>query len=201
MSSVLRKGKKKTEEERIGPRQRKGRKRSLARRALAKDKSNNQNQNQDSGLHSVIKHPCSGGNTDYLVENENMMWFGCEKGSNVDAEYVDDVVNLGNRMVESGENPLWLSPRHRRCDGSDGCIDNRTAGQKQQHCHSSINPQIYWGAGSGGGGTKSNECSLNFDYVEDLSPWVVARLLPPDLLSPSPMKRNNLFWPKNANEV
>ncbi len=204
MPFVLRKGKKKTEEERSRPRQRKGRKRSLARRALAKGKINNQNQTEDSGLHSGIKHPYSGGgNTDFLVENENLMWFSCEKGSNVDGDYVDDVMDLSNRMVESCDNPLWLPPRHTRGNVSDGCIDGRIASSQkhQQHCHPSINPRIYWGAGSGGGGTKSNEYCMNYDHVEDLSPWVVARLLPPGLLSPSPMKRNDFFWPKNTNEV
>ncbi len=196
----------------MGPRRRKGRKRSLARRALDKNKSDNQNQDQDqdSGLLSVVNHhhPYSESNREYLAENESsLMWFSCEKGSNVDAKYVEDIMPLGNRMVESCENHLlWLSPRQRRGGGgSDGCVvdKNRTAGQKQkQHCHTSIvTPRIYWGAGSGGG-SKSNECSLNFEYVEDyLSPWAVARLLPPDLLSPSPMQRKDLFWPRNANEV
>ncbi len=211
MPSVLRKEHKKTEEERMGPRRRNGRKRSLARRALAKNNSINQNQDQDqnSGLLSVINHhhPYPESNRDYLAENDeaNLMWISCDKGSNVDAKYVEDVMPLGDRMVESCENHLlWPSPRQMRGGSGGSIIDkNRTAGQKQtQHCHNSIAvPRIYWGAGSGGG-SKSNECSLNFEYVEDyLSPWAMARLLPPDLLSPSPMHGKDLFWPRNANEV
>ncbi len=203
MTSVLRKGKKKTNEERMGPRRRKGRKRPLARRVNAKNKSNDdQIQDKGSWLHSVMSHhPYSSSNRDYLPENESLMWFCGEKGPNVDAEYVEDGMPLDNRMTESYENPLWLSPRQRRGGHSDACIDNRTAGQKQQpHSRSSITSRMYWGAGSGGG-SKSNEFSLNFEYMEDLSPWVVARLLPPDLLSPSPMQRKDLFWPRNANEV